>query len=136
MPLRSFFSLLILLVLVCTGHTVWAKDSGPSDDGSDDDFSVIVCNDLQEKLNIFVPLQETMSRDFARLTDQALCESLGHQCEYFYKTTKTYQKQFHAECDKNYDLGSLKECDYEANNCPKIVEKNPNRVHPKLTAVL
>src|SRR5690606_31816608 len=34
---------------------------------------VIDCSHLQEKIKIFMPLQETITQEFARLSDKALC---------------------------------------------------------------
>ncbi len=79
------------------------------------------CENLQEAVNIFVPLQATVSDEFAKISDLALCDSMMDQCDYFSNQAKKVQKEYRARCDSDYEIVPLAKCDYDATPCVKRI---------------
>jgi len=123
---------------MAVSNNSFAKDT--SQDDTDETTSredgaptIIVCNDLKEKIDTVVPLQEKVSSDFATVSDSGLCDALSQQCEYFYKITKYYEKEYRNQCNKGYEL-TISVCDYSANGCQKAEESGSPAKYSKYRA--
>ncbi|EKD42001.1 MAG: hypothetical protein ACD_73C00396G0004 [uncultured bacterium] len=101
-----------------------AKEKKDDETTSSDESapSIIVCNDLKDKIDALAPIAEQMGKEFARVSDQMLCNAMSQQCEYYYKVTKYYEKEYRAQCEKNFELSNVMACNYEANGCPHVEE--------------
>ncbi len=121
-----------VLALLMVTPLVWAEDEETQEDEVEQvHSSVFVCNELKEKIDIFIPLQESISREFASLNDGNLCYQTSKQCEHLYRETKDYEREYRKNCDSDYEVGeSLTACDYSANQCPKFVEKSKPAAKP------
>lgn len=129
------WKLMMIVVLALTAYapTLGAEETDEEEEVIKDEAnsSVFVCNELREKLDIFLPLQDTISREFASLSDPNLCYSASKQCEELYEETRDVERQYRKSCDADYAVGdALSECDYSANQCPKYVDKYVKPTRP------
>lgn len=90
------------------------------------------CTDLEEKIDLVRPIQQSISEAFATVKDKELCKSMTAQCEYFYRVSKTYQKIYQGQCNPDYAI-ELSHCSYQENPCPRL-RKLPyqNALHAQL----
>lgn len=125
--LKNLFILLMTIVFVLGALAYARSEEGSEGEGGDEyePTAVATCQELQEKVNILLPLQEVVKRDFARVTDPYLCKSMAGQCEYFYSLTKYFQKQYRKNCDSEYEVVKIDECDYSENPCVKEFKQRP-----------
>ncbi len=112
--MKHLFLIIFSLFFLLGSTSLWADDE-PIDE----------CSQLQEKINIFSSLEETVARDFARITDKSLCDSMSAQCDYFYSTLKRYHKEYRNQCQEDYEIPTISICDYAANPCVKKPKVNP-----------
>ena len=114
----GLFSLIIVSILAMA-VTVWADESDPvlEVDSAGLEEGGFDCDGLREKADIFVSLQKAVNHDFSTVTDPALCKVMTEQCEHFFRAAKTLQKEYRKECDQDYEIIEVAECDYAANPC-------------------
>lgn len=104
-------------------------DTEPTDEEPDMTDVATVCQHLQEKIQIVLPVQNRVSEDFARVSDPYLCRSMATQCEYFYTLAKFSQREYRDTCDADYRIVKVEKCDYSVNPCVKEVRKAGNNRH-------
>lgn len=113
---------IIAVIVLLVAGPVWGEDSdttledgpvGLEEEGVD-------CDGLREKVDIFITLQKAVNQDFATVTDPALCHVMTEQCEHFYRAAKNLQKEYRNECDRDYEIIEVAECDYVANPCHRV----------------
>lgn len=130
--LKKIFIFLFFAGLICGVREVSADDSPDSDTGDDESgISAVatVCDHLQEKIQIILPLTVQVREDFARVSDPYLCRSMSNQCEYFYTLAKLSQKEYRDTCDTHYQIVKVEKCDYSANPCVKEINRLTNFRH-------
>lgn len=129
--LKNLFIFLMTIVFVLGALAYARSEEGSEGEGGDEyePTAVATCEELQEQVNILLPLHEVVKRDFARVSDPYLCKSMAGQCEYFYSLTKYFQKQYRKNCDSAYEVVKIDECDYSDNPCVKESKRNPSLRH-------
>jgi len=134
--MKKLMATFTVITLIAVGSlTVWADeetaDQTPKKSQEkktvEADGPTMICEELKEKIDIFRPLQETVSQDFARLSDQKLCNSMSSQCEYFYSKIKEYDKAYKDQCNADYAMPKVEKCDYDANPCNRVVKSTSLR---------
>src|SRR3990167_5218532 len=106
------FSFFVVMSVIAAGP-VWGQDADAALDeeviGSEG--GEIDCEELSEKIDIFVELQKAVNHDFATVTEPKLCGVMTEQCEHFFRAAKNLQREYRKGCDREYEIIEVAACD-------------------------